>query len=67
MTVVQNLITVSKSSKSSSHSSVRDASGDRMHTFKIAHNKRKIGLHLQVFGESGEFAILTINDLTVIK
>ena len=38
-----------------------------MLSFKIKHNKRKIGLHSQLFGDSGEYAILTMNDLTVIK
>ena len=38
-----------------------------MQTFKIVHNKRKIGIQSQLFGENGEFAIITLNDLTVIK
>lgn len=38
-----------------------------MRTYKVLHNKRKIGVHSSVFGDDGEFAIITINDLTTIK
>ena len=38
-----------------------------MSTYKIIHNKRKIGVHSSIFGENREYAIITINDLTTIK
>lgn len=40
---------------------------DKMHTFKIVHSKRKVGLHSQMFGDKEEFAIITMNDLTMVK
>ena len=35
--------------------------------YKIAHNKKKIGLHLQMFEAHDELAIVTFSDLTRIK
>ena len=40
---------------------------EQLLTFKIMHSKKKIGLHSQLFGDQGEYAIITMNDLTVIK
>lgn len=72
MAVIKNLIESCKKSKSSSLSlesqSIKEVlKSEKMLSFKIVHSKKKIGLHSQLFGEIGEFAIITMNDLTVIK
>lgn len=46
---------------------VESQPAEDMLTFKITHNKKKIGLHSQLFGDKGEYAIITMNDLTDIK